>query len=386
MTELKRRMDMRAGLLYLMQYPDTTIVDRKKGVQPVVRVKEDVFVKGGRTVDVRKRLQQCPHGTVLHLTVVTSDMRKAEAAMLASLRSAEASAEGIEALKVYKLGNETFRGPFAKIARRVTDAARLFPAEPHNMMSPGAAREWYNRECDAGNVAEGVDIKQFLIDNECLTDLRRERAVRVVRCAPPRTSLRRRKRNAADEEGTPEERQMAYEHGMAVERYAVDEAMCDARFFDRYVGTLADRARMVRQFYGLQRFHTALTCTTAELEAAGGDARGGEHGERGELTLTQAFYEPAARAAALLDKLSPVWREHVRAGRRPAEVRISAFVGAVAEWAGEMTDKQYDRIGVACTNARLTSARLVVVVLIRASPKCVVIPTFCGRVIPKCCQ
>ena len=33
-------------------------------------------------------------------------------------------------------------------------------------------------------------------------------------------------------DGTPEERQMAYEHGMAVERYAVDEALCDAHFFD----------------------------------------------------------------------------------------------------------------------------------------------------------
>ncbi len=323
-------MDMRAGYLYIMQYP---------GVK---------HVKTGRAVNARNRLKNNAKGTKLHLTVVTSDMRAAEAAMLASLRSAEAAAEGVEDLRGEGLGNETFRGPFLTIARRVTEAARLFPAAPHNLMSAEAAREWYARERAAGNVAEGVSVRQFLIDNKCLTDLRRDRAVRVVRRAPLLRSLRRRtaqKRRAAQmDEGTPEEKQMAYEHGMAVERYAVDEALCDVHFFDRYIGTLADSARMVRQFYALQRFHTALRLTTAELEAAARDARGEEH--------VRAFFEPAARAAALLDRLSPGWQEHVHAGRRPAELRLRATVGAVAEWAGEMTDEQYDRIGVACTNAR----------------------------------
>ena len=138
---------MKAGYLYIMQYPDST------------------YYKVGRSVDVRKRMLNIYPGTVLHFTMVTIDMRRAETEMLNSLRSAEAVAEGIEAVR--DRGCETFRGPLGKIARWATAAARMFPAEPHNLMSPQAVQEWYAREC-AGS---SLSIEQFLIDNECLTDI-----------------------------------------------------------------------------------------------------------------------------------------------------------------------------------------------------------------------
>ena len=145
---------MKAGFLYIMQYAGVT------------------YIKGGRSNDAQRRLEDCIPGTVLHLTIVTSDMRKAEAAMLASLRSAQAVAEGIEAMQARGWGTETFEGPFAKIARRVTDAARLFPAERHNLMSKEAAREWYEREKKTRALP---CIEQFLVDNECLTDMTQRR-------------------------------------------------------------------------------------------------------------------------------------------------------------------------------------------------------------------
>ena len=144
MTVLKKVIDMKAGQLYIMQYNDS-------------------YFKVGRTVDVKKRLQSYPTGTQLHFTCLTSDMRRAEASMLASLRSLEAVSEGIEAQP--NCGKETFRGPFAKIARRVTAAAQEFPAEPHNMMSVEAARAWY----DGRDGDTGTSFTQFLIDNECVT-------------------------------------------------------------------------------------------------------------------------------------------------------------------------------------------------------------------------
>ncbi len=113
-------------------------------------------------MNAKLRLMSYPSGTALHFTVVTSDMRRAEAAMLASLRSAEAVAEGIR--PKHKCGNESFSGPFVAIARRMTEAAREFPAAPHNLLSPAAAREWFDREG-----CPGETLQQFLIDRECLT-------------------------------------------------------------------------------------------------------------------------------------------------------------------------------------------------------------------------
>lgn len=311
MTEAKRRMDMRAGYLYIMQYPYAT------------------YIKTGRAVNARNRLKQNVKGTKLLLEVVTSDMRAAEAAMLASLRSAEAAAEGIEALRDEGLGNETFSGPFLTIARRVTEAAWLFPAAPHNLLSEEAAREWYRRECDAGNVGEGVGIRQFLIDNECLTDLPRERAPHRER----------------DADGASDEQQIAHQHGMAVERYAVDEGMCDVRFFDMFVGTLADRARMVRQFYALQRFHRAAHLTVAELRdehsKLQGDAPPGSSLAALHKSRQHQFYNPAMEVGRLLDHLAgAAWRDNVVA-REALEVRLSAFVPAVLAWAREMTSEEY---------------------------------------------
>lgn len=140
-------------MLYIMQYPSVS------------------YYKVGRSVDPKMRQQQYPVGTTLHLTVVTSDMREAEKEMLSSLRSAEAAAEGIEAMRGRGWGAETFDGPLAKIAQRVTAAARMFPAAPHNLMSPEGAREWYERERQSGTLEVGVTLEQFLINNECLTDV-----------------------------------------------------------------------------------------------------------------------------------------------------------------------------------------------------------------------
>ena len=297
MTELKRRVDMRAGYLYIMIYPDAT------------------FVKTGRAVNSRDRLKNNVKGTKLLLEVVTSDMRAAEAAMLASLRSAEAAAEGVEDLRGEGLGNETFRGPYGRIEQRVTEAAGLFPAAPHNLMSVEAAREWYERERAAGKVAEGVSIRQFLIDNECLTDLPR------------------------DAKGTQED-QYAFENDMAVERYAVDEEACDTRFFDRYVGTLADKARMSRKFYALQRFHLAAHLTVAELRQWS-EPQGVEPLLDIPARVLREFYQPAIDVSRLLDHLTgATWRVKVVA-REVLEVRLSAFVPAVLAWAREMTTDEY---------------------------------------------
>ena len=69
MTSPKRRLDMAVGFLYIVQYPMTP------------------YFKAGRSIDAKLRLQQYPRGTVLHFTILTSDMRRAESAM-ARLRTA----------------------------------------------------------------------------------------------------------------------------------------------------------------------------------------------------------------------------------------------------------------------------------------------------------
>ena len=62
-------MDMQAGYLYIMQYLNV------------------IFFKTGRAVNARRRLLQKDPGTVLHLAVVTSDMRAAEARSCAQVSS-----------------------------------------------------------------------------------------------------------------------------------------------------------------------------------------------------------------------------------------------------------------------------------------------------------
>ena len=301
---------MRVGYLYIMQYPDVT------------------YFKVGRSFDVKKRVQQTNRGTKLHLSILTSDMRAAEEAMLSSLRSAEAVAEGVEA--VPERGTETFRGPFHKIAHRVTAAARLFPAAPHNLMSPEAAREWYEREKGSGALSSnGKSIKQFLIDNECLTnpsDFGTERrAIKRARPDCPPTKLT----------GCPEDLQLAHEHVMAVDRYAVDEQMCDAEFFDKYVKTYLERDEMVKQFYALQRFHHVLKDSPAPLEA--------KYDNKLSSSQMDFFYMPALSASALLDKLAPDWRALVQ-NRESVEVRIGDCPSAVSAWVSGLSDSGYGQL------------------------------------------
>ena len=69
------------------------------------------------------------------------------------------------------------------------------------------------------------------------------------------------------------------------------------------------------------------------------------------LDAVQAFYGPAERAAELLDKVSPGWREAINGGRTVV-VRVHTFRAAVTVWLEGMTDEEYCMAGFACMNAR----------------------------------
>ena len=374
MTVLKKVVDMKAGQLYIMQYNDS-------------------YFKVGRTVDVKKRLQSYPTGTQLHFTCLTSDMRRAEASMLASLRSLEAVSEGIEAQP--NCGKETFRGPFAKIARRVTAAAQEFPAEPHNMMSVEAARAWY----DGRDGDTGTSFTQFLIDNECVTLINNQstrprpiarRLYRIKRACPAINSQVRvsdvergsalmqndecahlindkqcmelvsRKRRG--EQMTDREEQQLWVYHMVVERYHLyseADGKIDREVLDKYIGPCCPQTGttlMLRQYYALKRLHKLCKSTVIEVrdgylcDLLGIDTQLHE-------TKLHNFYKPLIEVGELLEQLVPQWRTRLDKNE-VLPVSNMRLVKKLVTWLENMSDDKYvDLMDVMGIELRSDSAK-----------------------------
>ena len=290
-------------------------------------------------------------GTKLLYAVVTSDMRNAEAVMLASLRSADAVAEGIEAMKKKGWGDETFRGPYDKIEQRVTEAARLFPAAPHNLLSEEAAREWYERARAAGDVAEGVGIRQFLIDNECPTDVRdstvcaqdaeessdhedvsnaRELGAQLMARPECRTLIdegraEELKAKMEREKLSDVEEQQLWVHKM-VHLYrlrATPGDELDGFVLDKLVGAHLPRSA-ARE---MERRHNALRRFEAARRADGGS--GMRHDD-----------VAATEVSKLMDRIAPRWRDAILADES-LSVTNASLRGHIASWLQDMTDQTY---------------------------------------------
>ena len=154
-TCMTRRSSLVAGWLYVVQYPGLA----ENNIH---------MYKVGRTSNLKKRLDGYPAGTILLFQVSTSNMRRAEKAMLDALRRSPD-------MRVAP-GMESFYGPLDVVVAALNDAARLFPPTDRTVLPPRDACDWFLEShpdvslSDQRSADRNLELlHQFLVRHECIT-------------------------------------------------------------------------------------------------------------------------------------------------------------------------------------------------------------------------
>jgi hypothetical protein len=154
-----RRVCLRSGWLYVVQYPGLA--------------EHNILIyKVGRTSNLGRRMHAYPTGTTLLFSVCTSDMRRGEAVLLASLQHCD------DVVFQLNSGRECFKGPLQTIVDRVIAAATLFPPTQRTNLRPHDACTWFFQEHpgEAASILQDPPgrrclamLHQFLLQHDCIT-------------------------------------------------------------------------------------------------------------------------------------------------------------------------------------------------------------------------